>query len=563
MRRPWLLPLMLLLPLALASLVGADEERKDEEAPGLGRPTGRLPSIGVSHWDVERIEDRDAGKLDKLGTLGRMWVKTVAIPWGRVERKPYRGGIRAYDWSDVDRAMLLWQLAGFEPVPVLSPRCAWAGIPIDKTDWAKRLAATLAPGEVEIALRSGIGAAPPATGRWGGWERFVEAFIERYDGDGKQDMPGLRRPLRYVQILDRVDLPAYWLGSGEDYLRLLHHAGLGRERANPTVRIIHGAVDLQVVGYAPLPPDDAAWKFRFADRVPKTPPAARMEALRAHEIVSRTIEMPRLFDAIAHVGTHNLADDSVNIRFLRALLDRNEGGSVKEIWLIDNPVTKLSPSRVPRAKEATREERAIRRRWLPVARLRKHSEHWKAMTWVRRGQAYDLIRSYARARAAGASSVLFYPRADQVPDAPFKPNAENPGIPPGLLSSVDDGSFVTHTPGPMWYAWRQLWRHTQGHSKVVEADIAAQGRSIVFDVPARRKLPFVAILLLDTHLSWAGAPGEEAPKQRVVVPLPNGRYVLESCDTGENQPGRKEVVVTDGVLVVELGPAPVYVIPRD
>ncbi|MDJ0976039.1 MAG: hypothetical protein QNJ98_16390 [Planctomycetota bacterium] len=548
-----------LLVLGLALAAGAEEEPGAE--PGIGRPVGRLPTLGVSHLDIERADDRDAARLERLGPLGRLWVKTVPIRWDSVEPTASRGGRGTYTWTAVDRAVRIWQLAGFEPVPVLSPASSWAAQPRAQTAWAKRVRRELTKGEADVVLRTATGVAPPRMERWRDWERFVAAFVERYDGDGTSDMPGLRRPLRYVQIMDRVDLPSAWVGSADDYLRLLHHTRLGVEATGSKTRVIHAAIDLRVTGHAPLPPDDAAWRFRLEQQAPKSPASARLEVLRSFEFIQRTIEMPRLFDVMAHVGAPNLQDDEANLTFLRALLDRNEG-SAKEIWLVDNPVTKLARSRVPRTKGPAREEQRIRGRWLPVARFKQHSEHRKALTWVRRGQAYDLIRSYCRARAAGADAVLFFPRADRQTDAALRPEG-SPGLPAGLLQTSGEGALRAHTPGPMWFAWRQLWRHTRGHSKVSEAEIGAPGRSIVFDVPVERRHPFVAVLLLDSHLSWAGEPGKTPPTRPVAVALPNGRYVLEGCDTGEKQPERREVVVDDGMLIVPLGPAPIYVIPLD
>lgn len=549
----------LLLALLLLAPPGARAEEEPE--PGIGRPVGRLPTLGVSHLDVTRAEDRDPGRLEKLGALGRLWVKTVPIRWDQVEKTASRDGRGTYTWTEVDRAVRIWQLAGFEPVPVLSPASAWAEQPRERTAWARRVRRELARDEAEVVLRSASGVAPPQMARWRDWERFVAAFVERYDADGKDDMGGLRRPLRYVQIMDRVDLPSAWLGSADDYLRLLHHTQLAVEQANPATRVIHAAIDLRVTGHPPLPPDDAAWKFRLEQQAPKSPPAARLEVLRSFEFIQRTIEMPRLFDVVAHLGSGNLQDDEANLRFLRALLDRS-GGRDKAIWLVDNPVTKLARSRVPRTKGPSRDEARIRGRWLPVARFPKHSEHEAAMAWVRRGQAFDLIRSYCRARAAGADSVLFFPRADQQTDATLRP-AGSPGLPAGLLETQDDGSFRSHTPGPLWFAWRQLWRHTRDHAGVSEAEIGASGRSIVFAVPVERRHAFVAVLLLDSHLSWAGEPGKALPTRQVAVALPNGRYLLEPCDTGEQPPARREVEVSDGMLIVPLGPAPLYVIPLD
>ena len=35
---------------------------------------------------------------------------------------------------------------------------------------------------------------------------FVRALVERYDGDGKEDMPGLKKPVRFWQVGNEPDL---------------------------------------------------------------------------------------------------------------------------------------------------------------------------------------------------------------------------------------------------------------------------------------------------------------------------------------------------------------------
>ncbi len=70
------------------------------------------------------------------------------------------------------------------------------------------------------------------------YKRFVAAVIERYDGDGIDDMPGLRWPIRYWSIEDEPMAPVYFDGDGADYARLLHAAFTAAKSANPDVKII-------------------------------------------------------------------------------------------------------------------------------------------------------------------------------------------------------------------------------------------------------------------------------------------------------------------------------------
>ena len=67
---------------------------------------------------------------------------------------------------------------------------------------------------------------------WAGYAKWLDAVIERYDGDGKEDMPGLKDPIRYYEIGNEPDLTlgkdpknedgmVFYLGSPENYGELL------------------------------------------------------------------------------------------------------------------------------------------------------------------------------------------------------------------------------------------------------------------------------------------------------------------------------------------------------
>ena len=60
------------------------------------------------------------------------------------------------------------------------------------------------------------------------WARFVTAVVERYDGDGQRDMPGLVRPVRYHQVANEFmgqnNPSGGWAGSNEELLAYINAA---------------------------------------------------------------------------------------------------------------------------------------------------------------------------------------------------------------------------------------------------------------------------------------------------------------------------------------------------
>ncbi len=71
------------------------------------------------------------------------------------------------------------------------------------------------------------------------WLESVERFVERYDGDGQDDMPGLKRPIRFWQICNE---PFWqWRGTMEQYVDLVRQTARTIRQTDPNAKIILGA----------------------------------------------------------------------------------------------------------------------------------------------------------------------------------------------------------------------------------------------------------------------------------------------------------------------------------
>jgi len=539
----------ILLAVGLAAVPGPS-------AAGEG-PASGVPFAGIGPLEVGRAADLDAARLERLAGMGRALLHAAPLAWGDVEPAAPRAGTPHYTWQALDDAVLYWQLSGFDPVLVLNPRSPWAAAKRAGSGWLASIGTSLSGADADAALRTATGAAALRKDTWPLWERFVRELVERYDGDGKADLPGLRRPVRYIQVLSRAVRPDVWIGNDDEYLRLLHHAGLGAKAASSECRVLATGIDLMGTGYEPHP-DEREWAYRIDQRVPKDARLARLLLARRFSLIRRLLEAPQLYDVLPQLGSDNLVDDVANLRFLRRSLDENRGSDVS-VWLVDNPPRKLGPAQSPGDVAPKNDERRARRRWLPVARNPAHSEHAQALAWMRRGQAFDVVRSLARSRAAGADAVLFLAPADELP-AHWPHRTAREGL--GFLDRARRGGANTHERTASWYALRQALRLLGGHRSAGETALGAPGRSVVFHFERKQERPWVVVLLLDARLSWAGQPGAALPQRDVLIALPDGDYVLESCRLGAEEPVRKTVTVTGGSLVVTLTPAPLYVLPK-
>lgn len=86
---------------------------------------------------------------------------------------------------------------------------------------------------------------------WVAYEKFVQAVVERYDGDGIDDMPGLIMPIKYWEVMNEPDLQyksdrpygeadhsTFYRQGPTEYATLLINTSKAIRLADPTVKIL-------------------------------------------------------------------------------------------------------------------------------------------------------------------------------------------------------------------------------------------------------------------------------------------------------------------------------------
>jgi len=149
------------------------------------------------------------------------------IPWGRIE--PQRG---KFDWNWLDYDVSMIHKYGFDVLLILLPFA----------DWDQALCR---PG----AKLKG----PPCDME--AYRAFARALVERYDGDGFSDMPGLARGIHFWEIFNEPALPAGVEGYDvpvEAYLELLEATYPIIKESCPSCEALQGGeagVTSETVGY--------------------------------------------------------------------------------------------------------------------------------------------------------------------------------------------------------------------------------------------------------------------------------------------------------------------------
>lgn len=72
------------------------------------------------------------------------------------------------------------------------------------------------------------------------WKSRVQSVVERYDGDGYQDMPGLTRPVKYWHVEQEM---SFWLSTWPQYVTYLGATRRAILAADPTAHVVSIGLD--------------------------------------------------------------------------------------------------------------------------------------------------------------------------------------------------------------------------------------------------------------------------------------------------------------------------------
>ncbi len=176
------------------------------------------PALAASFPFGLHAVDGDAVSLHNLSVRQ---VRIAAITWDSIE--PQKG---AYDFTASDNAILNLQQGGVNMiVATLRAINMWGG---------------------NAAAQAGYDPKDPMTANSGfpsdinAWKAFIAAMVERYDGDGIDDMPGLLYPVKYWQV--EGEWMWQWKDTTENYLAFLQITYNEIKKADPAASVIAGAI---------------------------------------------------------------------------------------------------------------------------------------------------------------------------------------------------------------------------------------------------------------------------------------------------------------------------------
>ncbi|MFQ6057707.1 MAG: PQQ-binding-like beta-propeller repeat protein [Anaerolineae bacterium] len=471
--------------------------------------------------------------------------------WNDIEPDPPEDGVHSYRWDDLDKMVAEYQSYGFSEVHITLQ---------SRSHWGTQL-------DCGFDCRQ---SSLPKEEHWEDYEAYVRAVVERYDGDGADDMDGLRYPVRQYEIETEAD--GWWEPSCmEDpqdpdragtYLQLLDAAQRVAREAYPEVQIFPGA--MYFYGLFSGDPDEATIAARRAER-----PWVDCIVAFNEEVLRR----PELFDGVEF---HFLGDDyreiAATIRWLRGQMEAN--GYQKPIYPSD---AVSAPSLVPMSFWETLYPQDTVKGYLDVIQDNIMSdapsqEYLDIRAWYAGEQAEFTVKLLLTAMAEGAAGMQLAAMTDfpwMFCTPTWWPNAYavwNWGV-QGMVE-VDWGPFVLcfpmgyelREPRPVFHTLRWLIAKLQGFSSVERPSLMPPEDSLevyAYEVQVRDR----PIYVLWAEDGVGQVMGEVEPSVTVTLPVATTAVTVTYIitETGQSDPLVEVLPAASGVVHLTVTETPILV----
>ncbi len=499
-------------------------------SPTATQPPG-APTIGFA-FGVEYM--LPGGLAAVYSQLGARWARSNTskqFSWGTIEPKPPAAdGQHTYDWAEADKIIAEWQSAGFRIQAYTNANNAWAS--------STRLHHIPDPKYMDD------------------YEEFVFNLVERYDGDGDRDMPGLKAPVLHYTVVE--EWTGYFEGTAEDYLRILAAAHRAIKRANPQALV--GLVDFFLIDVFDGNPSSAEVERRAAKDHPLRHPMSEVRELLRH---------PDLFDIVEIHALGDYTELYPTMAWLRAEMRKN--GYNKPVWIGDAlPVSSLLMPITPRGLlpgaadsdyqtvAPIRPQDAVRTiGWLEAVGNAKSPQGEVAERWWRAVQARELVKKIGVAIHAGYAGMNLAWLVES-------PLTRTPRITGswGFQGMADaeynllKQTWSVNSLQPAFYAYQLAIRKLDGYTAVERLQMDEGIYAYRFTV---RGKPVYVLWREPGRLHF---PDEAEPTPASVnLPVEFAQALVTHTITrlGRTEADAEAMAAQGGVLTLSLGSAPVFV----
>jgi len=356
--------------------------------------------FGIDYVFIHSPEARDpAFVYDFGGVVGIRWANFTRIQWSIIERRAPRNGVHTYDWTTLDDGVRKWQHFGVHAAMTLFSHNGWA----TATPSGKENVYLKGPMKLIKNLTDYL----PKPEHMQDYRDYITALVERYDGDGVNDMPGLLFPVLHYQIGNEYNNEAFWGGSVEEYGVFLKESYQAAKKANPQVKILLSGVNFaEHTGFYEEKMEPQTEAFILQHRETKKPMADL--ARRMTEFSLKSITYCDAYDILdvrwAYYGVIKTGQE----------LLRKAGCPDKEIWSGEaySHYPLVPPNTVATGFLVPYPGPSESKPYLDILKNKRHPKFKTLNAWYRGLQAAHLIKQLMVALSGGSRRVMMGYAAD-------------------------------------------------------------------------------------------------------------------------------------------------------
>lgn len=187
-------------------------------------------------YDINTINSRfgfmHPDDFEDMIEIGIFWQRPHPGPfiWGEIETSP---GV--FNWEHCDKEVINSQRYGVNIIATIWPFADW-----DQSNCHSKTST------IGSLIFDELGEYRQKPCDMKSYELFLTSLIERYDGDGIEDMPGLVVPIKYWEVSNEPSMQENWLvffvGTALDYFDILNATYQNIKNADNNAKVLKGGM---------------------------------------------------------------------------------------------------------------------------------------------------------------------------------------------------------------------------------------------------------------------------------------------------------------------------------
>ena len=193
------------------------------------------------------LRDAENIDLERIDEMGATWLRPNFgyFVWGVMQKEENA----PIDFSETDNVVMQAQKRGLNLLITIFPFADW-----DQKIYGDKCKVSandqMLPRSKGDFKTPGLPYYRCNPNNWAAYEKWLTALVERYDGDGQNDMPGLQFPVLHYEIGNEPDLTkdpksdfgmVFYLDTPENYAKLLQKSYPAIKAANSNAKVLIAA----------------------------------------------------------------------------------------------------------------------------------------------------------------------------------------------------------------------------------------------------------------------------------------------------------------------------------